>query len=136
MGPGPVMSGGVMPTLDFSGESFGKEKIEGVTQYDSPFTTKEYTCYHVRLLDEHLEVAIDVLSDMLGGSLLRHSDIEAERAVVLEEIAMSEDDPLDIARNELERAPLIVRTRLEIGGPDWVDVRDHHRLPNDQVRRG
>ena len=67
------------------------------------FTTKEYTCYHVRLLDEHLDVAIDVLADMLGASLLRSSDIEAERGVVLEEIAMSEDDPLDLGRTELER---------------------------------
>ena len=67
------------------------------------FTTKEYTCYHVRLLDEHLDVAIDVLADMLGSSLLRSSDIEAERGVVLEEIAMSEDDPLDLGRTELER---------------------------------
>ncbi len=78
--------------------------IEGVGGEINAFTTKEYTCYHVRLLDEHLEVAIDVLADMLGRSLLRPSDIEAERAVVLEEIAMSEDDPVDVARTELERA--------------------------------
>ncbi len=76
--------------------------IEGLGGEINAFTTKEYTCYHVRLLDEHLDVAIDVLADMLGASLLRTSDIEAERGVVLEEIAMSEDDPLDLGRTELE----------------------------------
>ena len=76
--------------------------IENLGGEINAFTTKEYTCYHVRVLDEHVGVAIDVLADMLGNSLLRASDIEAERAVVLEEIAMSEDDPVDIARNELE----------------------------------
>ncbi len=76
--------------------------IEGLGGEINAFTTKEYTCYHVRLLDEHLDVAIDVLADMLGSSLLRTSDIEAERGVVLEEIAMSEDDPIDLGRTELE----------------------------------
>jgi predicted Zn-dependent peptidase len=76
--------------------------IESLGGEINAFTTKEYTCYHVRVLDEHLDVAVDVLADMLGQSLLRRSDIEAERPVVLEEIAMSEDDPLDLARTELE----------------------------------
>lgn len=76
--------------------------VESVGGEINAFTTKEYTCYHVRLLDEHLDVAVDVLADMLGQSLLRPSDVEAERGVVLEEIAMSEDDPVDIARTELE----------------------------------
>ena len=76
--------------------------IEGLGGEINAFTTKEYTCYHVRMLDEHLDVAINVLADMLGSSLLRTSDIEAERGVVLEEIAMSEDDPLDLGRTELE----------------------------------
>lgn len=76
--------------------------IEGVGGEINAFTTKEYTCYHIRLLDEHLDIAVDVLADMLGHSLLRPSDIEAERSVVLEEIAMSDDDPVDLARTELE----------------------------------
>ena len=76
--------------------------VESVGGEINAFTTKEYTCYHVRVLDEHLDVAVDVLADMLSQSLLRRSDIEAERPVVLEEIAMSEDDPLDLARTELE----------------------------------
>lgn len=78
--------------------------IENLGGEINAFTTKEYTCYHVRVLDEHLEVAVDVLADMLGGSLLRPSDIDSERMVVLEEIAMSEDDPIDVGRTGLEAA--------------------------------
>lgn len=78
--------------------------IESLGGEINAFTTKEYTCYHVRVLDEHLEIAIDVLADMLGNSLLRPSDIDAERMVVLEEIAMSEDDPIDVGRTALEAA--------------------------------
>jgi len=59
------------------------------------FTAKEYTCYYARVLDEDLPLAIDVLSDMVTGSLITERDVDAERGVVLEEIAMNEDDPSD-----------------------------------------
>jgi predicted Zn-dependent peptidase len=59
------------------------------------FTAKEYTCYYARVLDADLPLAIDVLSDMVIGSLIEPRDVDAERNVVLEEIAMNEDDPSD-----------------------------------------
>ena len=59
------------------------------------FTAKEYTCYYARVLDADLPLAIDVLSDMVIGSLIEPRDVDAERNVVLEEIAMNEDDPGD-----------------------------------------
>jgi predicted Zn-dependent peptidase len=59
------------------------------------FTAKEYTCYYARVLDEDLRLAIDVLSDMVTSSLITPRDVDAERNVVLEEIAMNEDDPSD-----------------------------------------
>jgi predicted Zn-dependent peptidase len=59
------------------------------------FTSKEYTCYYARVLDADLPLAIDILSDMVSDSLLEQKDIDAERDVVLEEIAMNEDDPGD-----------------------------------------
>jgi predicted Zn-dependent peptidase len=61
------------------------------------FTAKEYTCYYARVLDADLPLAIDVLADMVTGSLLEPSEVEAERAVILEEIAMTDDDPSDTA---------------------------------------
>ncbi|MFN8194887.1 MAG: pitrilysin family protein [Nocardioidaceae bacterium] len=63
------------------------------------FTTKEYTCFHARVLDEDLPVAVDVLGDMLTDSLLLPDDVEAEREVILDEIAMHDDDPDDVVHN-------------------------------------
>src|ERR1700744_6073736 len=60
------------------------------------FTAKEYTCYYARVLDEDLALAIDVLSDMVTSSLIEPKDVDAERGVILEEIAMNEDDPADL----------------------------------------
>src|SRR5262250_477142 len=59
------------------------------------FTAKEYTCYYARVLDADLPLAIDVLSDMVTDSLIEPRDVDAERNVILEEIAMNDDDPSD-----------------------------------------
>jgi predicted Zn-dependent peptidase len=59
------------------------------------FTGKEFTCYYARVLDADLPLAIDVLCDMVASSLITPRDVDAERGVVLEEIAMNEDDPSD-----------------------------------------
>jgi predicted Zn-dependent peptidase len=63
------------------------------------FTAKEYTCFHARVLDTDLPLAIDVLGDMITSSLLSAEDVEAERDVILDEIAMHDDDPDDVAHN-------------------------------------
>ncbi len=60
------------------------------------FTAKEYTCYYARVLDADLPLAIDVLSDMVTSSLIEPKEVDAERGVILEEIAMNEDDPSDL----------------------------------------
>jgi predicted Zn-dependent peptidase len=59
------------------------------------FTAKEYTCYYARVLDVDLPLAIDVLADMVTSSLIEPKDVDAERGVILEEIAMNDDDPSD-----------------------------------------
>ncbi|MFD2758563.1 M16 family metallopeptidase [Gulosibacter faecalis] len=59
-------------------------------------TSREQTVYHARVRAEDLGMGIDVLSDMLTGSLLDPGEFELERGVILEEIAMSEDDPVDV----------------------------------------
>ncbi|MFE4589610.1 M16 family metallopeptidase [Streptomyces laurentii] len=63
------------------------------------FTAKEFTCYYARVLDTDLPLAIDVVCDMLTGSLILDSDVDAERGVILEEIAMTEDDPGDVVHD-------------------------------------
>lgn len=60
------------------------------------YTTREHTCYQARVLDEHLDTALDVLADMVVRPLLRSEDLELEREVVLEEISTVEDTPDDL----------------------------------------
>jgi predicted Zn-dependent peptidase len=63
------------------------------------FTAKEYTCYHARVLDRDLEMAVDHLADMVQHSVLRAADLDAERQVILEEIHMHDDSPEDIVHD-------------------------------------
>jgi predicted Zn-dependent peptidase len=60
------------------------------------FTYRDMTCYYARCLDEHLDVALDVLADMLQNSLLDPEDVEKEKGVVLEEIQNVQDTPEDL----------------------------------------
>ncbi|HIW61067.1 MAG TPA: insulinase family protein [Candidatus Stackebrandtia excrementipullorum] len=69
--------------------------IEAVGGETNAYTAKEYTCYYARVLDDDVPLALDVLSDVLTDSLLLDEDIEIERGVILEEIAMQHDDPGD-----------------------------------------
>ena len=63
------------------------------------FTAKEYTCFHARVLDQDLPLAVDVLGDMVTSSVITSEDVEAEREVILDEIAMHDDDPDDVVHN-------------------------------------
>lgn len=71
--------------------------IEAVGGELNAFTTKECTCFYARVLADDLPMAADVLADMVTGSRIASSDVDAERQVVLEELAMYEDDPANVA---------------------------------------
>jgi predicted Zn-dependent peptidase len=60
------------------------------------FTTKEHTCFYVQVLDEHLPLAVDLLTDILLHPLFDAEELEREKSVVLQEIRMVEDTPDDI----------------------------------------
>ncbi|MDR0592672.1 MAG: insulinase family protein, partial [Bifidobacteriaceae bacterium] len=60
-------------------------------------TAKETTCYYARVLADDAALAIEVLGDMLTSSVLDRLDFENERGVILEELAMNQDDPADVA---------------------------------------
>jgi predicted Zn-dependent peptidase len=60
------------------------------------YTTREHTSYQARVLDEHLDTALDVLADLVVNPLLRTEDLELEREVVLEEISTVDDTPDDL----------------------------------------
>jgi predicted Zn-dependent peptidase len=70
--------------------------IEAVGGEMNAFTSKEYTCFYARVIDDNLPLAIDVISDLITSSIARKEDVEAERKVVLEEISMRDDDPSDL----------------------------------------
>jgi len=67
--------------------------IEAVGGETNAFTTKEYTCYYARVLDADLPLAVDVICDLVADSVLAPADVETERGVILEEIAMHDDEP-------------------------------------------
>ncbi|MGN2636978.1 M16 family metallopeptidase [Nocardia takedensis] len=60
------------------------------------FTAKEQTCYYAHVIDEDLPLAVDLVSDVVLNGLCRAADVDVERQVVLEEIAMRDDDPEDL----------------------------------------
>jgi predicted Zn-dependent peptidase len=60
------------------------------------FTAKEYASYYVKVLDEHLPLAVDILSDIVLRPAFHEIDIEREKKVILEEIKMVEDTPDDL----------------------------------------
>ncbi|MCA4134625.1 pitrilysin family protein [Arthrobacter sp. M4] len=69
-------------------------------------TAKESTCYFARVLDSDLPMAIDVIADMITGAVLDPAELEQERDVILEEIAMDSDDPTDVAHEHFVAAVL------------------------------
>jgi predicted Zn-dependent peptidase len=64
------------------------------------FTEKEYTCYYARVLDVDVPVAVDVICDMVTSSVLSSHEVDNERGVILEEIAMHDDEPGDAVHDE------------------------------------
>ncbi len=60
------------------------------------FTAKEQTCYYAHVIDEDLPLAVELVADVVLNGLCRGADVEVERQVVLEEIAMRDDDPEDL----------------------------------------
>ena len=104
--------------------------IDAVGGELNAFTAKEYTCYYARVLDADVPLAIDVLSDMVTGSLIEPKDVDAERGVILEEIAMNEDDPADLVHEEFA-AQLFGDTPL--GRPILGTVDSINEISRDRI---
>ena len=77
------------------------EEMDAVGGQMNAFTSKECTCYYCKVVDEHLPLAIDVLCDMLIHSTFDSTELNKERGVILEEIAMAEDTPDDLVSEML-----------------------------------
>lgn len=121
--------------------AFEMDSIGG--QIDA-FTSREYTCYSAKVLDEHLPIAIDLLSDILLNSTYKPSDIEKERQVILEEIKFVEDNPTDYIYDLLYKCvwsehplglPILgnVESIKKIGRDAVIAHLDKHYLPRNVV---
>jgi predicted Zn-dependent peptidase len=75
------------------------EALDAVGGEMNAFTSKEYTCFHARVIDADLPLAVETVADMVTNSVLASADVESERDVILEEIAMNDDDPDDVVHN-------------------------------------
>ncbi|OFW36598.1 MAG: hypothetical protein A3F70_11815 [Acidobacteria bacterium RIFCSPLOWO2_12_FULL_67_14] len=72
------------------------QTIDSIGGQMDAFTAKEYASYYIKVLDEHLPLAVDVLSDIVMRPAFDPGDLEREKKVVLEEIKMVEDTPDDL----------------------------------------
>jgi predicted Zn-dependent peptidase len=96
------------------------------------FTAKEYTCFHARVLDQDLPLAVDVLGDMVTSSLVTDVDVDAERDVILDEIAMHDDDPDDVAHNLFSS---LAWGDSPLGRPIAGTAASIEAMARDQIRR-
>jgi predicted Zn-dependent peptidase len=106
------------------------QQVDSIGGQLDAFTSKEYAGYYVKVLDEHLPVAVDVLADLVTNPLFAPLDIEREQKVVLEEIKMVEDTPDDLVHEIFAEAywnghPL---GRPILGTPSSVSALDQPTL--------
>ncbi|CAM4019740.1 zinc protease [Bacillus manliponensis] len=80
------------------------ESFDSIGGQVNAFTSKEYTCYYAKVLDEHANYALDVLADMFFNSTFVEEELKKEKNVVFEEIKMYEDTPDDIVHDMLTKA--------------------------------
>jgi predicted Zn-dependent peptidase len=108
------------------------EAIDAVGGELNAFTAKEHTCFYAHVLDSDLPLAVDLLADVVTRASMTAADVEVERAVVLEEIAMRGDDPEDLLGEVFDTAlygdhPL---GRPVIGSGESVEAMTRARLRN------
>lgn len=77
------------------------ESIDNIGGQINAFTGKECTCYYAKTLDEHIDIAMDVLSDMLFNSVFSGRNVALEKRVIIEEISMYEDSPEELVHDIL-----------------------------------
>ena len=76
------------------------EAFDAVGGEANAATGKEHTCYYARVLDTDLPMAVDVIADMVTSARLETDELETERGVILEELAMNDDDPSDVVHEQ------------------------------------
>lgn len=77
------------------------EDIDHLGAQANAFTSKEFTCYYIKVIDEKLPEATEILLDMFVNSAFATEELQKERGVILEEISMSNDNPEDVLHEKL-----------------------------------
>ncbi|MDV6012148.1 pitrilysin family protein [Haloechinothrix sp. LS1_15] len=118
------------------------EEIDTVGGELNAFTAKEHTCYYAHVRDHDLPLAVDLLTDLVFDAACRDADVDTERGVILDEIAMRDDDPEDLLHEMFLRSMLgdhpvgrsVLGTHDSVAGMSAaalrVFYRDHYRPPN------
>ncbi|MGO1317982.1 MAG: M16 family metallopeptidase [Cellulomonadaceae bacterium] len=106
------------------------EAFDAVGGEANAATGKEHTCYYARVLDADLPMALDVIADMVTGAVLEPGELETERGVILEELAMNDDDPTDVVHEEFSR---VVLSGSPLGRPIGGTPATIRAVPRDAV---
>ncbi len=120
------------------------EDVDAVGGDMNAFTTKEYTAFYLRVLDDSLDLGLDILSDILWSPAFRPEEVEAERQVILEEILMRGDEPADLVHEVFTEAlfpdhPVgreVLGDEQSIEAMSRTDIADfhaHHYRPRNTV---
>ena len=80
------------------------EEMDAVGGQLNAFTGRDCTCFYAKVIDENLELAVDILADLVINATMDETELEKERGVILEEIAMDEDSPEDLVHDLLQSA--------------------------------
>ena len=80
------------------------EEMDAVGGQLNAFTGRDCTCFYAKVIDENLELAVDILADLVINATMDETELEKERGVILEEIAMDEDSPEDLVHDLLQTA--------------------------------
>ena len=119
------------------------EEMDMVGGQLNAFTSKECTCYYAKVTDDELELAVDILADLALRPTFDEKELNKERGVVLEEIAMVEDTPEDLVHELLSDAQFSGSLRCPILGTndlirrysrsDMVRYWERHYVPQNMV---
>jgi predicted Zn-dependent peptidase len=113
------------------------QAVDAVGGELNAFTSKEHTCYYAHVLDDDLEMAVELVADVVLNGVCAPADVELERDVVLEEIAMRDDDPEDTLGDVFLSAMFGDHPvgRPVIGSVDSVSAMSRNQLHSFHVRR-
>ena len=120
------------------------EEMDAVGGQLNAFTGRDCTCFYAKVIDENLELAVDILADLVIHATMDPVELEKERGVILEEISMDEDSPEDLVHDLLQTAQVGTQSPGQpILGPaaqveaytreDLLNFRRKHYAPKETV---